>query len=237
METERERTMEARYSKPYNWCVEPWHRMWRQKNGLWKIAHELTGSLKGKKVLDAGGGDGWYTARISEEAAEAHCIDISKRAIAFGEIINPKARFACGSLKNLPYAPEAFDVITSFQVIEHIPPEELPQVVSELSRTLKRNGLLVVSVPSVNRKLSKAHFQHFTVNTLNQIFADHFEFVNGYGQEHHSVVLHMIERVLQNRIWLLPVLAERFNRKFPNSRWNRVGFEKCQNLVVAYRKV
>ena len=79
--------MEARYVLPYNWFRQKSSRHWRQKNGIWDIAQELAGDLKGKVVLDAGCGDGWYSALMQEKGAIVHGTDFSGKAISFAEII------------------------------------------------------------------------------------------------------------------------------------------------------
>jgi len=210
--------------------------MWRQKNGLWSLARMLSGPLGGQVVLDAGCGDGWYTARLSEEAKEVHGVDVSSRAIEFAKSINSHASFISDSLVKLPYEDKKFDRIFSFQVIEHIPPDELPSVVKELSRVLTNNGLLIVTVPSVNRRMSRAHFQHFTQETLDAALNSRFSLVESAGQEKHTMLLHVIERVLHNRFWLLPELAEAFNRSYFLRFWNKTDAKEGQNIVAVYKK-
>ncbi|MBM3273020.1 class I SAM-dependent methyltransferase, partial [Candidatus Kaiserbacteria bacterium] len=141
-----QQAMEKRYYVPHNWCKGPHTRHVRQKEGIWKIASVLAGDIRSKQVLDAGCGDGWYTARIARTGARVKGIDYSERAVRFAQAIVDTAEFATGSLSALPYPDHSFDVVFSFQVLEHIPPDELPKAISEIARVTKPDGKIIVSV-------------------------------------------------------------------------------------------
>jgi SAM-dependent methyltransferase len=234
--TSEQQLMERRYNVPYNWCMKEDSRAWRQKNGTWNIARELSGPLAGKKVLDAGCGDGWYTARMAEESNIVTGIDYSEHAVAFARLITTGATFDVGSLVTLPYGDETFDVIFSFQVLEHIPPADLQRAVGEVYRVLKPGGVFIASVPSTLRPFSKAHFQHFTPQTFREVLTVCFKMESMVGQEHHTWVLHAIERVLDNRIWKLPRLAARFHKGLFLRHFNRTTSSKGYNLLADMRK-
>ncbi len=235
-EHKEQEVMENRYRVPYNWCSRGHSRGWRAKSGLWVLAHNLSGNLSGKKVLDAGCGDGWYTDRISKEAGETFGADYSPRAIGFASLIVSSAKFKVSSLLELPFPDNYFDVIFSFQVLEHIPPQDFDVAVGELARVLKDGGVLVASVPSVNRPMSSAHFRHFTLKSFSDAMSTHFFVEKALGQERHSMILHLLERLLENRFWLLTWLASYFNNKIFPGCWNETSPEKGQNLVVRLKK-
>lgn len=236
LEHQEQQVMESRYQLPYNWFGQTWSRSWRQKNGLWLLAKELTGILNDKIVLDAGCGDGWYTARMSKESSNVYGKDLSERAIKFAQTINPLPQFTQGSLAGMEYKDKSFDVIFSFQVIEHIPPEQLPEVVDELYRILKDDGKLLVTVPSINRKMSRAHFQHFSTETLVDVFSRHFVLDKACGQEKYTPFLHVLERVIENRCWVLKNVGERFNARMYINVWNKTSSQEGQNIVALFSK-
>lgn len=230
--TAEQKVMEARYVLPYNWFRQKSSRHWRQKNGIWHIAQELAGDLKEKVVLDAGCGDGWYSALMQEKGAVVHGTDFSGKAISFAEIILPKVSFKVGSLLELPYEDNFFDVVFSFQVLEHIPPEDLPQAIKEVYRVLKPGGKFIPSVPTVIRPMSTAHFQHFTEMTFTEVLSPTFAVEKIVGQECYDWKLKIIELFLDNKLWLLPRIAEKFNKSWYMKWWNK-GPAKCgYNFVV-----
>jgi 2-polyprenyl-3-methyl-5-hydroxy-6-metoxy-1,4-benzoquinol methylase len=228
-----QQVMERRFALPYNWLKGDHTRHVRQKNGLWSLALSCAGDLKGSRVLDAGCGDGWYSEKMVREGAVVSGIDYSERAIAFARDILPTADFQVASITALPFADETFDVSFSFQVIEHLPPDQVPHAIAELVRVTKRGGKIIVSVPSVVRPKSAAHYQHFTEASLRDLFKAFVSQSDVYGQERHTPALWFVERFIQNRIWTLEALGVWFNRVVFPRLYNRTATDKGYNLVFA----
>jgi SAM-dependent methyltransferase len=60
----------------------------------------------------------------------------------------PYAQIMRGSSENLEFENDSFDVVTSFQVIEHVfDPESMAR---EMLRVLKPNGILVITTPNLS---------------------------------------------------------------------------------------
>lgn len=236
IETSEQKVMEDRYVLPYNWFRLKSSRHWRQKNGIWNIAKELSGNLKDKVVLDAGCGDGWYSAQMIDAGAKVYGTDYSGKAISFAKIIVPDAEFTDGSLLDLPYEDDFFDVIFSFQVLEHIPPSDLPQAIKEVYRVLKPGGLFIPSVPTIVRPMSKAHFQHFSEKSITESLTPYFSIEKIIGQECYTLSLKIIERILDNRYWLLHKLATKFNEFYYMRFWNKGDASKGYNFVIRCKK-
>ena len=231
--------MERRYVLPYNWCLPTTSRGWRQKEGIFTIIDGLLQeeeNLGALSLLDVGCGDGWYTARFAEKAKEVVGIDPSEQAIGFAKQLVKKAAFRVGSATDIPFDDETFDVVVSIQTLEHIPPEDLSRACEEITRVVKRGGAVIISVPSVLRPMSTAHYQHFTVESFVSYMPQDAELAQVVGQEHHTMVLHVVERLLQNRVWLLTPLAERFNRTWFQKVWNATSGDKGQNLILQFRR-
>lgn len=101
------------------------------------------------KILDVGIGSGFIEKEIlkkNHEEFSFYGIDISDVAIS-------KVRkqltgeFTKGLIQNIPYKDNYFDVILCLEVLEHINPSETFKALSELYRTLKEKGILIISVP------------------------------------------------------------------------------------------
>lgn len=60
----------------------------------------------------------------------------------------PKASFFVGSVNNLPFEDNSFDVVIFLAVLEHIPKDTEPQALAEIHRVLKPNGLLILETPN-----------------------------------------------------------------------------------------
>jgi len=60
----------------------------------------------------------------------------------FDETLKPDV---VADVRNLPFKDNEFDVVCAFQMIEHIPWEDVPQALSELGRVSK--GRVIISIP------------------------------------------------------------------------------------------
>src|SRR5690242_8358111 len=97
-------------------------------------------------VLDAGCGTGYGSAEFKVRTIAG--IDLSPEAVAYAvaHYARPGVFFAAGSCAALPFADAVFDLLVSFEVIEHLP--DYRTLLSEACRVLKRGGVFLVSTPN-----------------------------------------------------------------------------------------
>ncbi|MEO8100386.1 MAG: methyltransferase domain-containing protein [Acidobacteriota bacterium] len=100
----------------------------------------------GKRVLDVGCGTGYGTAELAKSAAEATGVDISSDAIDYAASHYSAVRFALHSAAELPFADGSFDLITSFELIEHL--SDWRGLLQQARRVLQPAGLFIVSTPN-----------------------------------------------------------------------------------------
>jgi SAM-dependent methyltransferase len=96
------------------------------------------------RVLDVGCGSGGWLQRIAP-LAEVHGVDFSAEAVAAC-----RRRGLAGveqmSGETIPHGESAFDVVTLFDVLEHV--DDDAHLVREARRVLRQGGTLLVSVPA-----------------------------------------------------------------------------------------
>ena len=165
--------------------------------------------IKNKKVLDFGCGSGYGTHMLSENAESVIGVDISKEAIDYA-----KKEFSSSNL-NFMTIPELghkkFDVITSFQVIEHVPND--CEYTLNLRNLLNPGGILIISTPDKKHRLFKYiqqpwnvfHLKEYTPKSLEKLLLKYFKKVEilKIGSDS-DLVLEEIKRTKKQRIAVLP---------------------------------
>lgn len=82
-----------------------------------------TNAMRGKKVLDAGCGDGHFTLRFFDDAGPSEMYAVDTAASAVGLIKSRRAdrniEFAVGDAHRLPFADDSFDIVLLQSVLHH----------------------------------------------------------------------------------------------------------------------
>lgn len=99
------------------------------------------------RILDAGCGTGYGTAELSG-AASVTGTDVAAEAVshAHARYGSERVRFIQGSCETLPFSDAAFDLLTAFEVIEHL--DRWQDLLAEAQRVLKPDGVFLVSTPN-----------------------------------------------------------------------------------------
>ena len=135
--------------------------------------------LKNKKVLDLGSWTGPYTTLIYNLAEEITAVDIEEKALEVLKKNLPKVRIVKAYSHKLPFSNGEFDVVTFWDVIEHIPLGYEPATLKEINRVLKKNGYLFLATVNKNfwsDLLDLAYWlaghRHYTEEQLVQMLND-----------------------------------------------------------------
>lgn len=144
----------------------------------------------GKNVLDIACGEGFGTAILARKAASVWGVDISDEAIAYARQKYEKynLKYKQGSVESLDFDDDLFDMIVSFETIEHV--EELVQdkFLKEASRVLKKNGILVISTPDkylytdLPNHRNPYHIKEFYYSEYKDFLEKNFKYVDFYNQ-------------------------------------------------------
>lgn len=158
----------------------------------------ITELIKGRIVLDAACGDGYGTDIIAANALKAYGIDISNEAIdiAKNKYKSDNLEFITSSISILPFEDASFDVVVSFETIEHVDEETQRHFLNEVKRILKTDGILIMSTPNklvysdIPGYKNDYHFKEFYVKEFDDFLKSYFRHVNLFSQgfEKYSVI-------------------------------------------------
>ena len=147
--------------------------------------------VKDKIVLDVACGEGYGSYLLSNTAKKVIGVDISQETVDYakGKYINNNLEFLLGSAAQLPLNKDYFlDVIVSYETIEHISEKDQVSFLSEVKRTLKNDGIFIVSTP--NKKLysdvpnynNEFHAKEFYFEDFKNLLESYFKHVDFLGQ-------------------------------------------------------
>lgn len=105
----------------------------------------LTTDIRGCKILDAGCGDGYYSNYLQQQGANVIGCDGSSEMIRMARTNYPSIQFDIVDLQEvLPYRDQQFDMVFCNMVLMDI--EQIDILIAEVSRVLKDNGTLLLSI-------------------------------------------------------------------------------------------
>ncbi len=177
MKKTREELQEKEYNFPYHYLdiYSPIYRVLGfERVLLLEFVAELCLKQKPHSLLDVGCGDGRFLYEMRKRNIKCEGVDVSKRAINFAKAFNPENTFYIENIIT-SRVKKKYDLITCLEVIEHLPPEELPQFILSLKKRLTKKGKIIITVPTTNIPVAKKHYQHFTDEKIRKYVNDSFE--------------------------------------------------------------
>lgn len=135
--------------------------------------------IKGKKLLDIGSWTGPFEVLVYNLAKEITAVDIEERALKVLKRNLPKVKCVKAFSHKLPFDDETFDVVTFWDVIEHIPVGYELATLKEIKRVLKKDGYLFLATVDKNfwsDLLDPAYWlvghRHYTRDQLESMLSD-----------------------------------------------------------------
>jgi len=144
-----------------------------------RAAYEIARDRAGNgNTIDVGCGSGYGTAMLAESDGRVFGIDrVLPDRIQRGR----NACFLVGDLRALPLRPGRFDLVVSFQVIEHL--EDPAFYVDALAGLCSADGLVLVTTPNIltSDGVNPYHVHEYTADELAKTLGRRFEQVEVHG--------------------------------------------------------
>ncbi|WP_071839680.1 class I SAM-dependent methyltransferase [Synechococcus sp. KORDI-49] len=184
------------------------------------------------KYADVGCGDGallnFLLSQDTPFDVDPYGFDYDSNALRWASLFSPGTFFSNQDF--ISCAP--YDVITCIEVLEHIPPDQILSFLSKLSNSLSKDGLLILTVPSINKPLENKHFQHFSESSLVSLLEPYFNIVSIMGFERYPFGYSVIKKIFNNKLFRLDIPV--FNSFLYDSclRLYPASCDKCGRLIA-----
>lgn len=151
----------------------------------YEVAAELA---RNKRTLDFGCNIGYGSAILNRTSLSVTGVDVSLQAIAAAKerYGDTGVRFEVIRGGSPVLEGESFDIIVSFQVLEHI--VDVRSYMRQLCGLLARDGLIVLTTPNAvlriypgMRPWNRFHVREYTASELEALLKQFFQYVRIYG--------------------------------------------------------
>ena len=199
-------------------------------NELAKLKTDVNKSIK---HVDIGCGDGALLAHLEVQeqfSGDSFTgVDMDSNAISWARMFARQAEFQCGDIKDLGEA--KYGSATMIEVLEHIPPSDIPSFLNGVRFVLRDGATLILTVPSIHKPLAEKHFQHFTAQKLRECLEGNFSSIEIWGFERRSTLTAAIERLRINRFAKIdsPYLNDKLVKSYAKL-WSNSA--KCGRLLA-----
>ncbi len=157
---------------------------------------------QGKSVCDAACGVGYGSYYLAEVAHSVIGMDLNDEEIAWAHkhFTRNNTRFLSTDICSPWPLNERFDVITSFETIEHL--EDPDRFLANIEEHLNPDGRLVLSVPNGPLDLKQHpdnyhHIQHFTPDALQTLIGRRFPAMECFTQKYQKNARHYLSKILR----------------------------------------
>jgi 2-polyprenyl-3-methyl-5-hydroxy-6-metoxy-1,4-benzoquinol methylase len=137
--------------------------------------------VKGKEVLDIGCGEGYGSSFMAGYAKKVLGIDYNETVIDYArdKYSKPGLNFLVLDINNLDTLDKKFDVICSFQNIEHI--RDTERLLKNIRTLLNKDGMFICSTcnikdasPGSSKPFNKFHVKEYLVGEFKELLRGHF---------------------------------------------------------------
>ena len=147
----------------------------------WRIPrNRVLSMITGGSLLDLGCSSGAFLGTLKGGSWKLHGIEISSEEARTAEA-RSGAQVFVGEILDAPFAPNSFDVITCFHVLEHV--YDPKRVAGKVWEWLKPGGIFYVQIPNIEALEAHIfhsywyplelprHISHFCAASLRRLFA------------------------------------------------------------------
>ena len=171
--------------------------------------------VKGKNILEFGCGSGYGSHILADHCQHITAVDISSESILYAQDNYKSENLVFKQISNIENHPlefddDSFDVIISFQVIEHLSNDKA--YINQLYRVLKENGKIIIVTPNKTYRLysfqkpwNMYHIKEYNMKELSNTISNKFKIIDSlYMSARKDLIKMEINRTKKMRFLALP---------------------------------
>ncbi|MFL6450189.1 MAG: glycosyltransferase [Bryobacteraceae bacterium] len=166
-------------------------QLWNEHVARYRFACLFAG---GRRVLDVGCGAGYGTSLLASAAQYSVGFDVADDAVQHASKVFDNSDFLCASAGSFPLPDGSFDLVTAFEVIEHL--EDWNALINESARVLSPDGVFLVSTPNTSYYAEARgpsgpnpfHVHEFEFSEFEEVLKRAFPFVEMLGQNSQETI-------------------------------------------------
>jgi len=231
------------YRIPYHWIL---HQL--PITGVWPLDHQvyttravkLTMASNPAVVLEVGCGDGYNCGLLARQGVRTVGFDLNSHAIRHAQALVPTGVFHQIDITQHPAdelsMDDPYNAVLAVEVIEHIKPRKLPELVAKIGDLSTR---FVLTTPSANIPATNPnHYKHYTQQEIDDLLTSAgFRIVSreGYGSIMAEKRFLRWRKVFDSRfLQLKPAL--RWLEKYYLKRATKSGMPDCRGYIFSAEK-
>ena len=104
----------------------------------------------GKRTLDIGCGDSLFPSKLAGLGYQSYAVDLSGAGCIAAK--DSRVNFTKSDVCDMPFQSGIFDVIIAISALEHVEEGKMGLAVKEISRVLRKDGIIFVTMPDCDDK-------------------------------------------------------------------------------------
>ncbi len=147
------------------------------------FASKLVKPQKYSRALDIGSGSGYGSEMLRQVGYDTKGIELNHQAVSYAQQNFPENDFIQGDITEfIPHG--RYNLITFFEVIEHLTPEDASDVLTRAQKLLHRDGIMVISTPrDINEENNGFHKSEWSYEEFQETLEETFSQVVIFGQD------------------------------------------------------
>jgi 2-polyprenyl-3-methyl-5-hydroxy-6-metoxy-1,4-benzoquinol methylase len=150
--------------------------------------HTMRHAKNGHNILDVGCANGMLAQVLYVNRLDTNYVGVDIRMTELEKAdkreLKKKPRLICMDITKdkIPVDDNWADIVTCFEVAEHIPPESLDFLLENINRCVKPDGIVLLSTPNFNGKdIAANHIHEYREKELQEHLEKFFEVKKKFG--------------------------------------------------------